>query len=36
MDELPINHSAYFAPVIRPTMKTGVEALVLGALGYLK
>ncbi|CZR67420.1 probable hippurate hydrolase [Phialocephala subalpina] len=34
-EEVPINHSAYFAPVIQPTMKTGVEALVVGALSFL-
>jgi len=34
-EDVPINHSAYFAPVIQPTMKTGVEALVVGALSFL-
>lgn len=34
-EEIPINHSAYFAPVIQPTMKTGVEALVVGAMSFL-
>jgi amidohydrolase len=33
--DIPINHSAYFAPVIQPTMKTGVEALVVGAMTFL-
>ena len=36
LDQLPINHSAYFAPVIQPTMKTGVETLVVGALTFLQ
>ncbi|KAL3418188.1 amidohydrolase [Phlyctema vagabunda] len=32
---IPINHSAYFAPAIQPTMTTGVDALVVGALSFL-
>jgi hypothetical protein len=28
---LPVNHSAQFAPVIHPTIKTGVETLVVTA-----
>ncbi|KAG9235677.1 hypothetical protein BJ875DRAFT_482986 [Amylocarpus encephaloides] len=32
---VPHNHSAYFAPVIQPTMRTGMEAMVVGALSYL-
>jgi amidohydrolase len=35
LEELPMNHSPYFAPAIEPTLKTGVQALVLGALAYL-
>ena len=35
LDEVPINHSAYFAPVVQPTLKTGVDALVVGALAFL-
>jgi amidohydrolase len=35
-DLVPINHSAYFAPVIQPTMSTGVDALVVAALSFLK
>jgi amidohydrolase len=34
-EAVPINHSAYFAPVVQPTLKTGVEALVVGALSFL-
>lgn len=34
-EDIPINHSAYFAPVIQPTMRTGVEALVVWALSFL-
>lgn len=33
--ELPGNHSALFAPVIRPTLDTAMEALALGALEWL-
>jgi amidohydrolase len=36
LGDVPINHSAYFAPVIRPTMSTGVDALVVAALSFLK
>ncbi|NMN98315.1 amidohydrolase [Antrihabitans stalactiti] len=31
----PSNHSAYFAPVIEPTITTGVEALTVAALTWL-
>jgi amidohydrolase len=34
-DELPGNHSPYFAPLIEPTLTTGVEALVIAALTWL-
>ena len=34
-EEIPINHSAYFAPVIQPTMTTGVDGLVVAALSFL-
>jgi len=36
LEDVPINHSAYFAPVIQPTMSTGVEAMVVAALSFLK
>src|SRR6185369_9454236 len=32
---LPVNHSPKFAPVLHPTLETGVEALVVGALAWL-
>jgi hippurate hydrolase len=32
---LPTNHSPYFAPVIHPTLETGVETLVVTALAWL-
>lgn len=35
LEELPINHSPFFAPVIQPTLATGVDALVVAALSYL-
>jgi hippurate hydrolase len=33
--DIPVNHSAKFAPVIQPTLDTGTEALVVGALAWL-
>jgi amidohydrolase len=36
LDEIPVNHSPMFAPVIEPTISTGVEALVAGALTWLR
>ena len=35
LGELPTNHNPRFAPVIHPTLETGVEALVVGALAWL-
>ncbi|ACH39161.1 zinc-dependent amidohydrolase, putative [Citrifermentans bemidjiense Bem] len=35
LNELPVNHSPQFAPVIHPTLETGVEALVVAALVWL-
>ncbi len=35
LNELPVNHSAKFAPILHPTLETGVEALVVGALAWL-
>ncbi|WP_328540429.1 amidohydrolase [Streptomyces sp. NBC_00344] len=32
---LPGNHSPYFAPVVEPTLSTGVEALAVGGLTWL-
>jgi hippurate hydrolase len=32
---LPTNHSPHFAPVIHPTIETGVETLVVAALAWL-
>lgn len=33
--EIPVNHSEYFAPVIEPTLSSGTQALVVAALTYL-
>ena len=33
--DVPSNHSPYFAPVMQPTISTGVEALVVAALEWL-
>jgi amidohydrolase len=33
--DIPVNHSAEFAPVIQPTLDTGTQALVVGALAWL-
>ncbi|HLI44962.1 MAG TPA: amidohydrolase [Acidimicrobiales bacterium] len=33
--DIPVNHSAHFAPVIQPTLDTGIQALVVAALAWL-
>jgi hippurate hydrolase len=33
--DVPVNHSAVFAPVIQPTLDTGTSALVVAALAWL-
>ncbi len=33
--DIPVNHSAYFAPVIQPTLDTGIQAMVIAALAWL-
>jgi hippurate hydrolase len=33
--DIPVNHSPYFAPVIHPTLDTGTQALVVAALAWL-
>ncbi|GFO61027.1 hippurate hydrolase [Geomonas silvestris] len=35
LNQLPVNHSPQFAPVIHPTLETGVEAMVVAALAWL-
>lgn len=34
-EDIPVNHSAFFAPAIHPTLQTGMNALVSGALTFL-
>ena len=34
--DIPSNHSSKFAPVLHPTLRTGVETLVVGALSHLR
>ena len=33
--DIPVNHSARFAPVIQPTLDTGTQALLVAALAWL-
>ncbi|KAK3314809.1 amidohydrolase [Apodospora peruviana] len=35
IQESPANHTARFAPAIQPTMRTGIDALVVAALTFL-
>ncbi|MCJ1259733.1 hypothetical protein MMC24_007572 [Lignoscripta atroalba] len=35
-EDIPVNHSPFFAPVIQPTMQTGVDALAMAALACFK
>jgi hypothetical protein len=34
MGDLPTNHNPRFAPAIRPTLETGVEAVVIAAQAW--
>ncbi len=34
-EDIPVNHSAAFAPVLQPTLTMGTEALVVAALAWL-
>ncbi len=34
INELPVNHSPNFAPVLHPTLKTGVETLIVAAQAW--
>jgi hippurate hydrolase len=34
-EDVPVNHLSAFAPVVRPTLTTGTDALVVAALGWL-
>lgn len=33
--DIPVNHSPHFAPVLQPTLDTGTRAMVAGALAWL-
>lgn len=33
--DIPVNHAADFAPILQPTLDTGIEALVIAALAWL-
>ena len=35
-EDVPANHSPFFAPVVQPTMTVGIQALCVGALSFLK
>jgi hippurate hydrolase len=35
INDLPVNHSPKFAPVLHPTLKTGVETLMVAAQAWL-
>lgn len=35
LEDIPGNHSPFFAPCVQPTLRTGVEALVVAALTFL-
>ena len=35
LNEQPVNHSPYFAPVIQPTLTTGTDAMAIAALTFL-
>lgn len=35
LNELPVNHSPKFAPVIHPTLRTGIETLVVATRAWL-
>ncbi|KAL8952207.1 MAG: hypothetical protein Q9222_001862 [Ikaeria aurantiellina] len=36
MEDISVNHSPFFAPVIQPTLQTGVDTLCLAALTFVK
>jgi hippurate hydrolase len=35
LGDIPTNHNPHFAPVIHPTLETGVETLVVAAQAWL-
>jgi metal-dependent amidase/aminoacylase/carboxypeptidase family protein len=36
VESIPANHTARFAPAVQPTLRTGVEALVVAALAFFE
>jgi hippurate hydrolase len=36
LDEIPTNHAPDFAPVIEPTLRTGIEAMLAAAGAWLR
>jgi metal-dependent amidase/aminoacylase/carboxypeptidase family protein len=36
LHHVPTNHSPFFAPTLQPTLTTGVDAMLVAALTYLK
>jgi hypothetical protein len=36
VNELPVNHSPNFAPVIHPTLETGITTFVVSSLAWLQ
>ena len=36
LNELPGNHSAFYTPIIEPTLKEGVDATAIAAMTFLK
>ncbi|KAI9848545.1 MAG: hypothetical protein M1837_007214 [Sclerophora amabilis] len=35
LEDIPVNHSPFFAPVIEPTLKAGIDAMALAAFTFL-
>jgi len=35
LEDIPVNHSLMFLPVMRPTLKTGTCALIAATMAYL-
>ena len=35
-EDVPANHSAFFAPVVQPTLRVGFKALCIAALTFLE
>ncbi|GJN78530.1 hypothetical protein PLIIFM63780_002024 [Purpureocillium lilacinum] len=35
LNDIAVNHSAYFAPAIHPTLETGIEAMTVAALTFV-